>query len=355
MGRGGRRGGGIRSGGFSRGGSRGFSSRRSSGSSRGGFRSSGSSGSLNSLFRSTRRSGSYHRPPVIISTPIFSKRNKTVYVNDGNDTKRKYYHGNNPAAKTNTKLNNHNRTLINFIIISMIIMIILFIFSFVSYSNMSDHKTREKLEDGICIANPEWIDDELSWIGNRDDVVNAMNYFYGKTGVQPYLFITDNINGKGEDVSDPEAEEYIGNMYDSLYNDEGHMIFTFMEYAPSEYITWIYTGSAADSVIDNDARNIILDYTDRYYYSDLSDDEFFEKVFEKSADDIMKDPVKPYSVSMILAFMAGTVMVILILAYAVININESKRKKLEKIQEIANTPIGPSAEEKELIDKYSDQ
>lgn len=30
-------------------------------------------------------------------------------------------------------------------------------------------------------------------------------------------------------------------LYDSLYGDEGHMIYAFMEYADSQYITWIYT------------------------------------------------------------------------------------------------------------------
>ena len=60
------------------------------------------------------------------------------------------------------------------------------------------------------------------------------------------------------------------------------MIFTFMEYAPSQYVTYLYTGTAADSVMDADARNLFLDCADRYYAdSSLSDAEFFEKVFVK--------------------------------------------------------------------------
>ena len=68
------------------------------------------------------------------------------------------------------------------------------------------------------------------------------------------------------------------------------MIFTFMEYAPSQYVTYLYTGTVADSVMDADARNLFLDCADRYYAdSSLSDAEFFEKVFEKAAELTSRD------------------------------------------------------------------
>ena len=92
------------------------------------------------------------------------------------------------------------------------------------------------------------------------------------------------------EITDKEAETYLAGLYDSLYSDEGHMIFTFMEYAPSQYVTYLYTGTVADSVMDADARNLFLDCADRYYAdSSLSDAEFFEKVFEKAAELTSRD------------------------------------------------------------------
>ena len=66
------------------------------------------------------------------------------------------------------------------------------------------------------------------------------------------------------------------------------MIFVFMEYEESEYITFLYTGEDADSLMDEEAKEIFLTNADRYYTdSSLSDEEYFAKIFRDSADDIM--------------------------------------------------------------------
>ena len=179
----------------------------------------------------------------------------------------------------------------------MVLMAIMVIFSAMLFwnaaqarSDAAGHPVREKLAESACITEDVWIDDSLDWLGNDTSVREAMKYFQEKTGIQPYLFITDNLDGKGGEITDKEAETYLAGLYDSLYSDEGHMIFTFMEYAPSQYITYLYIGTAADSVMDADARNLFLDCADRYYAdSSLSDAEFFEKVFEKAAELTSRD------------------------------------------------------------------
>lgn len=179
----------------------------------------------------------------------------------------------------------------------MVLMAIMVIFSAMLFwnaaqarSDAAGHPVREKLAESACITEDVWIDDSLDWLGNDTSVREAMKYFQEKTGIQPYLFITDNLDGKGGEITDKEAETYLAGLYDSLYSDEGHMIFTFMEYAPSQYVTYLYTGTVADSVMDADARNLFLDCADRYYAdSSLSDAEFFEKVFEKAAELTSRD------------------------------------------------------------------
>lgn len=149
---------------------------------------------------------------------------------------------------------------------------------------------KEKLAAEACIRTDQCIDDELAWLSDLKDVEKSMDYFYDQTGVQPYLIICDNLDGKGGEITDEEAEGILKNRYDALYEDEGHMIFTFMEYAESEYITFLYTGASADAVIDADAREIFLSNADQFYTdSSLSDDEYFAKIFRESADGIMKN------------------------------------------------------------------
>lgn len=149
---------------------------------------------------------------------------------------------------------------------------------------------KEMLAEDACVRSEQVLNDMLGWLSDTESVKREIDYFYQKTGVQPYLLICDRLDGKGGEIMDDEAENYLKGMYDTLYDDEGHMIFVFMEYAESEYVTFLYTGKAADRVIDGDAREIFLDNADRFYTdSSLSDDAYFAKIFHDSAEQIMSN------------------------------------------------------------------
>lgn len=242
----------------------------------------------------------------------------------------------------------------------MILMTIMVIFSAMLFWNAASarkdaasHPVREKLAESACITEDVWIDDSVDWLGNDASVKNAMKYFQEKTGIQPYLFITDNLGGKGGEITDQEAEAYLDKLYDSLYSDEGHMIFTFMEYAPSQYITYLYTGTAADSVMDSDARNLFLDCADRYYAdSSLSDEEFFEKIFIKSADQIMEDTAGHAKAALLYALCGAVILIVMAAGLIFFKIQEKKTAEAETLKEILNAPVGLSPEEEELKNKY---
>lgn len=244
----------------------------------------------------------------------------------------------------------------------MVLMAIMVIFSAMLFwnaaqarSDAAGHPVREKLAESACITEDVWIDDSLDWLGNDTSVREAMKYFQDKTGIQPYLLITDNLDGKGGEITDKEAETYLAGLYDSLYSDEGHMIFTFMEYAPSQYITYLYTGTAADSVMDADARNLFLDCADRYYAdSSLSDAEFFEKVFEKAADQIMEDTAGHARAAVLYAVCGAAVLLVMAAGLILFKIQEKKAAEAETLKKILDTPVGLSSEEEELKNKYSE-
>ena len=314
MGRGGGRSGGGhsggRSGGFSRGGSRGFSSRRSAGQgrSRGGGARSSARRSSSGFYSNRRRPGGSSPRPLFGGIFIsgfgggggFS--NKTQMPLSSSDSSPGSGSFNPPPDRDRgpdsqgmcRETRRGNGGIPGWYMVLMAIMVIfsamLFWNAAQARSDAAGHPVREKLAESACITEDVWIDDSLDWLGNDTSVREAMKYFQEKTGIQPYLFITDNLDGKGGEITDKEAETYLAGLYDSLYSDEGHMIFTFMEYAPSQYVTYLYTGTVADSVMDADARNLFLDCADRYYAdSSLSDAEFFEKVFEKAAELTSRD------------------------------------------------------------------
>lgn len=151
-----------------------------------------------------------------------------------------------------------------------------------------EEKQRSKLAAEACVRSDKVLEDSLDWLSDVKEVTDAIDYFYDKTGIQPYLLICDRIDGKGGEITDDEAKDYLERLYTSLYEDEGHMIFVFMEYEESEYITFLYTGAEADSLMDGEGKEIFLTNADRYYTdSSLSDEAYFAKIFRDSADDLM--------------------------------------------------------------------
>lgn len=218
---------------------------------------------------------------------------------------------------------------------------------------------REKLGAEACIGTDQVLGDELGWIADTKTVEAGIDYFYDKTGVQPYLLICGSMDGKGGDITDDEAERYLESLYDSMYEDEGHMIFAFMEYEESEYITFLYTGRSADSVVDTDARGIFLDNVDRYYTdSSLSDEEYFAKIFRSSADDMMEDRSQNAKTAQDMVKYSIVLVVIMAAGLIGFKIAEQRRKKAEEMRKILETPVGSagsSPEEEDLIRKYSDE
>ncbi len=246
----------------------------------------------------------------------------------------------------------------------IVIIILIVVISSCAVMNMSEDNsvpyegsdiTRTKLADNQCSESSEWIDDELGWLSSQSTVKNAMDSFYKETGVQPYLIITDNVDGKGEDLTDDEIESYLTDVYDSLYNDEGHMILLFVEYEPGEYLCYIYTGSAANGVIDSSAKDYIITLVDSYYTdSSLTDDEYFAKIFEDAGKNLMQDyneSSRTRNIIIIIVVVGVILIIVLILARRA---SDARAREAEKTKEILDTPIGESPEKEDLERKYGD-
>ncbi|MDR0425452.1 MAG: hypothetical protein LBH39_08410, partial [Clostridiales Family XIII bacterium] len=115
---------------------------------------------------------------------------------------------------------------------------------------------REALPASV-VSETDYIRDDARWLDNAGVARSGMRYFFKETGVQPYLWITEDINGS-RDAGWDEIEAAMEEMYRKEFTDEGHMIVLFYEPYPEEYKTAYLAGSAAKGVIDDEASQIIL-------------------------------------------------------------------------------------------------
>ena len=209
---------------------------------------------------------------------------------------------------------------------------------------------REPLPED-AVNEGEYLRDDARWIDHVSMVKNSMRYFYRKTGVQPCLWITQSIGGS-KDASWEAIEAAMEALYEEEFTDEGHLIVLFYEPRENEYKTAYLAGSAAKTVIDDEAAEILLDYLDKYYYSSgMKDDEYFSTVFTKTADRIMNVTMAP---GLIVAFIAGALALLAILTVVLVTVLKHRRLKRQQDIEILNTEVGKLGEDpaSELAKKY---
>lgn len=338
---GGSRGGGGRSGGLFSGrsgggifgGSTGSSKRSSSGGSFGGStgssRSSSSGGSFGGSFL-----GSY----------LGNKMSGGFSGGGGN---------NNNSRPSSGSSNRGCGTLVFVLVIFIIIIAVIFSFSLSGSDVTKSTIAREPLPKG-SVNETGYYTDELGWIGNKTVFTSGLKYFYDKTGVQPYVYITDTVNGSNYPTSS-ELSDFANNLYDELFTDEAHLLLVFFEFEGNsgKYMDYYVTGTQAKGVIDTEAGDILLDYIDKNYYdSSLSEEKFFSNSFSETADRVMTVTKSPW----ITVFLVIGIIVIVVILFSWWK-HAKKQKNLEaqQTEQILNTSIEKfsDSEAERLAEKYN--
>lgn len=246
-------------------------------------------------------------------------------------------------------------TLIVILIIVMIVLFILLSASsvFTGSSGSSDitasSVAREPLPAG-SVNETGYFTDELGWITNQTKLLAGMKYFYQETGVQPYLVITDTVNGSHTPTME-ELDTYARGLYDQLFTDEAHVLVVFFEYNNS-YMDRYVCGTQAKTVIDTEAGDILLDYLDRNYYDkSMTDEEYFSTSFHDAADRIMTVTRSPWIPVLIVL---GIVIVIVILFSWWRYAKRQRDMEAKRTEEILKTPLEKfgDTEAEELAKKY---
>ena len=209
---------------------------------------------------------------------------------------------------------------------------------FRSSSTVENTVQREKIDSSALNKVGVWLEDNAGWLKNKGTVENGMKHFLDKTGIQPYLMINDEINGK-KDFTDNDVKNLMESKYNSLFKDEAHLILLFVEPTTNNYKRYIYTGTVANTLMDSNALDIMYNYIDKYYSYDLTDDEYFSKIFIDTADKLMQKVVSKNELkktglirSTIIILIAGIIMIIVIRSKA-------KQKEYEKAKEILDKEI----------------
>ncbi len=346
MARGGGSGG--RSSGGSSSGSRSSGGRSSSSSSRSGGRSgssSSSSGRSGGFF--TRRSGRVFPGPFSGGGYSSGGGHSTGGGHPGGG-----YSGGSGSSGTGTGCGCSTMVIIAMILIIIVVFIMLGTGSIFSGGDITKSTAERVALPAGAVNETGYYTDELGWISNETKLLTGLKYFHKKTGVQPYLYIMDNVNGSHH-PTESELDAFTNELYDRLFTDEAHLLLVFFEYN-NAYMDRYVCGTQAKTVIDAEAADILLDYIDRYYYDDsLTDEEFFSKAFSDAADRIMTVTRSPW-ISVMSVFALLALAVVLFTWW-----NMAKRQKdleARRMEEILKTPLEKfdDLEAEKLAKKYED-
>lgn len=170
---------------------------------------------------------------------------------------------------------------------------------------------RKPIEKGL-VNETDYYQDNLDWIKNPNEVREGLSYFYEKTNVQPFVYITDNIAGDTNPA--PEAiDAFANDLYDELFTDEAHLLLVHFENYDEyryEYSYHTIYGSQAKVLMDNEAEDILFDYLDYHYRRDITNEQFYSEAFKDTAERIMTVTRSPWIPALIVV---GVAVILLVL------------------------------------------
>ena len=239
--------------------------------------------------------------------------------------------------------------------LSAILIVVAVILAFILVAGIrssASAKNRTKLSEKPSV-DIGYLDDQLGWIDNKSLVNSSMKSFYDKTGVMPYLVITDDIGGASTDSA---AQTYTQNLYAKLFGtDQTHFLVVWYQKNGYDDYAYMYSGTSANGVVDADARDVVMNYFNRYYSSDYDDSHYFAKVFEDSAEEIMLQSDSGWRTTLLLLIaVIGVLVAMNIIDYK----NTMKIKKQEAAAKILNAKVddpGWKDDAEVLSEKYSDE
>ena len=218
--------------------------------------------------------------------------------------------------------------------------------------------SRTPLPQGSARETGPLYTDHLGWIRNPNVLLSGMRSFFNETGVRPHLYITDNINGN-INPNLQQLRDFAELRYQELFEDQAHLLLVFFENErfAHTYAMYVVVGAQAQSVIDHEAQNILMDMVQRYYYTNLSEDDMFNRAFAAAGTRIMTVTRSPW---IPVLMVVGVIIILVVLFMWWKNRQEQKRLEAEETERILSQPLEtfnstPSSETaNRLAERYTD-
>lgn len=208
---------------------------------------------------------------------------------------------------------------------------------------------REKINTGVAFQN-DCIVDEIGWFDNIPKVERRIRYFYKETGIQPYIVLHRYDSSL---TTEAEKEAYAKKYYSDNIKNEGTFLFMYFAEQDTDndvgYMCYV-NGKQVTSVMDSEAVEIFWAYVDNNWYSNMSTDDMFVTIFDKTADCIMTKTTTGADVGKKVV----TLLIVVVVIGGVLVVMRVRRKheheRAEETERILNTPLRSS--EDDLADKY---
>ena len=217
---------------------------------------------------------------------------------------------------------------IGLIIAALAMIVVIIVFSIVaSQDRWLTRSTvqRKALPADQCTKSDTWYEDENGKIlsaGEADTFISGMEYFYAKTGVQPYIWVSP-INARNE-----LKDELMSAKYEELFgSDGGHVLIVLSStHVSSSFMWYCYPGETAKSqVMDDEANRILLECLGYMLEQDFDHPGLsINKAFVKAADTIMTDQT-------FISYAVAIVIVAVLILIAIICISSIRRSGKENV------------------------
>lgn len=197
---------------------------------------------------------------------------------------------------------------------------------------------RQKLDAGDVVKTGWYTDEDGDWIHDASRLERGLSHFYEKTGVQPYVYILKNGSVTDVDALNKRSAE----LYDELFEDEGHFLLVFCDDGNGGYNCGYTIGTKAREVLDNEAMGVLKSALNNAYNNADTDEEVFSDAFYVTGDAIMSaaqkeaDAKKAGEVGAVVAcaLLAGGAV-----AFAVRGKKKADAERKARADEILNTPL----------------
>jgi len=180
--------------------------------------------------------------------------------------------------------------------------------------------------------------DHLGWINNSSRLTRGMDDFHRETGVMPFVYITDNLDGNRR-PNMTDMENYAQRLFTrglSEWNlNEANLVILVFEY-DGGYGHRIVVGNQADTVMDSEAIDILSACIRYYWYADMDACEMFNRAFNRASDRIMSVHRSPWIPVMVVV----GVLLILFLLYTWWKAKQDrKREEAAETERILNQDL----------------